>query len=187
MLIYAAIGAFGLLFLLMMLFVGDLFGGDHDIHGGDVGGDHGDLGHEGGPGIFSARIMASFLTAFGVGGVVARYYELSHPAAAGCGVVTGVVMSGIVYQFAKILYSQQASSEVRMSRLIGKTAEVTIGIPQDGMGQVTLEYGGERTTQIARSSDGSVIPPGTAVVIKALRGDSMIVERADARAPGGSL
>ena len=30
MLIYAAIGAFGLLFLLVMLFVGELFGGDHD-------------------------------------------------------------------------------------------------------------------------------------------------------------
>ena len=93
MLIYAAIGTFGLLFLLVMLFVGDLFGGDHDIHGGDLGGDHGDVGHEGGPGIFSARIMASFLTAFGVGGIVARYYGLSHPAAAGCGVVTGAVIS----------------------------------------------------------------------------------------------
>ena len=186
MLIYAAIGAFGLLFLLVMLFVGDLFGGDHEVHVGDVGGDHGDLGHEAGPGIFSARIMASFLTAFGVGGIVARYYDLSHPAAAGCGVVSGVVMSGIVYQFAKILYSQQASSEVRMSSLIGKIAEVTVGIPQGGMGQVTLEYGGERTTQIARSTDGSAIPPGTAVVITALRGDSIIVERASARAPGGT-
>lgn len=185
MLIYAAIGAFGLLFLLVMLFVGDLFGGDHEVHVGDAGG-HGDFGHESGPGIFSARIMASFLTAFGVGGMVARYYGLPHPAAAGCGVVAGVVMSGIVYQFAKILYSQQASSEVRMSRLIGKAAEVTVGIPQGGMGQVTLEYGGERTTQIARSKDGSVIPPGTPVVVTALLGDSIIVERASARAPGGS-
>jgi membrane protein implicated in regulation of membrane protease activity len=177
MLIYAAIGAFGLVFLLVMLFVGDLFGGDHD---GDFGGDHGDIGHDGGPGFLSARIMSSFLTAFGVGGMVARYYGLSHPAASGCGVAAGLVMSTIVYQFAKILYSQQASSEVHMSSLIGRTAEVTIGIPQGGMGQVTLEYGGERTTQIARSSDGSLIPPGTAVVITALRGDSIIVERAKA-------
>jgi len=182
MLIYAAIGSVGLIFLLAMLFVGDLFGGDHEIHVGD----HGDFGHEGGPGIFSARIMASFLTAFGVGGVIARYYALSHPAAAGCGVVSGVVMSGLVYQFARILYSQQASSEVQMSRLVGRTGEVTVGIPQGGMGQVTLEYGGERTTQIARSTDGGAITPGTEVVIKALRGDSIIVERAGPRAPEGS-
>jgi membrane protein implicated in regulation of membrane protease activity len=185
MFIYAAIGAFGFLFLLVMLFVGELFGGDHEIHVGDVGADHGDFTHEGGPSIFSARIMASFLTAFGVGGVVARYYNLPHPAAAGCGVVTGMVMSGLVYQFAKILYSQQASSEVRMVGLIGKSAEVTVGIPRGGMGQVTLEYGGERTTQIARSKDGGAIPPGTVVAVTALLGDSIIVERVGAQAPGG--
>ena len=186
MFIYAAIGAFGFLFLVLMLFVGEVFGGDHEIHAGDVGADHGDFGHEGGPSIFSARIMASFLTAFGVGGVIARYYDLPHPAAAGCGVVTGVVMSGIVYQFAKVLYSQQASSEVRMVRLIGKTAEVTVGIPHGGMGQVTLEDGGERTMQIARSKDGSAIPPGSAVVVTALLGDSIVVEQVGAKVPEGS-
>jgi len=186
MLIYAAIGAFGFLFLLVMLFVGELFGGDHDVHVGDIGTDHADFGHESGPSIFSARIMASFLTAFGVGGVVARYYGLPHPAAAGCGTVAGAVMSGVVYQFAKILYSQQASSEVRMAALVGRMGEVTVGIPQGGMGQVTLEYGGERTTQIARSKDGVAIPPGTAVTVTAILGDSIIVERVPAPAPEGS-
>ena len=186
MFIYAAIGAFGFLFLIVMLFVGEIFGGDHEIHVGDVGADHGDFGHEGGPSIFSARIMASFLTAFGVGGVVARYYGLSHPAAAGCGVVAGIVMSGLVYQFAKILYSQQASSDIHMAGLVGKSAEVTVGIPRGGMGQVTLEYGGERTTQIARSKDGGPIAPGTAVVVTALLGDSIIVERVGAQTRGGA-
>jgi membrane protein implicated in regulation of membrane protease activity len=185
MFIYAAIGAFGFLFLVVMLFVGEVFGGDHDIHVGDVGADHGDVGHEGGPSIFSARVMASFLTAFGVGGVVARYYGLSHPASAGIGVVAGLVMSGLVYQFAKILYSQQASSEVHMAGLVGKSAEVTVGIPRGGMGQVTLEYGGERTTQIARSSGGEAIPPGTVVVVKAVLGDSIVVERTGAAVQGG--
>jgi len=186
MFIYAAIGAFGFLFLVVMLFVGEFFGGDHEIHAGDVGADHGEVGHEGGPSIFSARIMASFLTAFGVGGVVARYYGLSHPLAAGCGVVAGIVMSGLVYQFAKILYTQQASSEVHMAALIGRTAEVTVGIPRGGLGQVTLEYGGERTTQIARAKGDGAIPPGTVVVVTALLGDSIIVERAAERAPGGA-
>src|SRR5688572_2277713 len=117
MLIYAAIGAFGFLFLLIMLFVGELFGGDHDH---DMGGGH-DVAHDGdagGPSIFSARIMASFLTAFGVGGAVGRFYGFGHPAASGMGVVAGIVMAGAVFQFAKILYSQQASSEVRMAGLV---------------------------------------------------------------------
>ena len=81
MLVYGAIGIFGFLVLLVMLLVGEITGGDHDAGGHDVAGEHGDTDHGGGPSVLSARIMASFLTAFGVGGVVARYYDLSHPAA----------------------------------------------------------------------------------------------------------
>jgi membrane protein implicated in regulation of membrane protease activity len=73
-----------------------------------------------------------------------------------------------------------------MAGLVGKTAEVTVGIPRGGMGQVTLEYGGERTTQIARATDAGEIPPGTVVVVTALLGDSIIVERLSARSPGGA-
>ena len=82
MLIYAGIASVGFLFLLVMLFVGDLFGADHDLVGHDVAGDFG------GPSVFSSRIMAAFVTAFGVGGVVARYYDLSHPAASGVGIAS---------------------------------------------------------------------------------------------------
>jgi membrane protein implicated in regulation of membrane protease activity len=184
MLIYAAIGLVGFLFLLVMLFAGE-FGGDHDNAGHDVSVDHGDAGH-GGPGIFSARIMASFLTAFGVGGIVGRYYGLSHPASSGLGVVCGIVMSAIVYQFAKLLYSQQASSEVRMASLVGKSAEVTVAIAQGGLGQVSLTVGGERSEHIARSADGHAISRGTAVVITGLRGESLVVAPVSTQAPGGS-
>jgi membrane protein implicated in regulation of membrane protease activity len=184
--IYAAIGAFGLLFLLIMLFVGEIFGGDHEVHFDHDGSvEHGDVSEGGGPSIFSARIMASFLTAFGVGGVVARYYDLPHPAASGVGIVAGIVMATLVYQFARILYGQQASSEVRMTSLVGQAAEVSVGIPAGGVGQVSLAFGGERTMQIARSSDGSPIPTGTEVKITGLRGDSVVVERMPGHPGGG--
>src|SRR5437016_1759305 len=98
MIIYGIIAATGFLFLLIMLFVGELFGGDHEIGAHDVGG-HLDSDHSGGPSILSARIMASFITSFGVGGVVGRYYHLTHPASSGVGVVTGLALSSIVYQF----------------------------------------------------------------------------------------
>jgi membrane protein implicated in regulation of membrane protease activity len=116
------------------------------------------------------------LTAFGVGGVIARYYNLSHPVSTGIGVVSGVILASVVYQFARLLYSQQASSEVRMASLVGQTAEVTIGIPATGAGQVTVTVGGERSMHIARPADGHPIAPGTEVVITALRGDSVLVE-----------
>jgi membrane protein implicated in regulation of membrane protease activity len=184
MLIYAGIAVFGFLFLVVMLFVGEVFGADHDVGGHDVHFEHGDVG--GGPSIFSARIMASFITAFGVGGVVARYYGLSHPAASGVGIVTGIVLAGVVYQFAKILYSQQASSEVRMPALIGRNAEVSVAIPNGGVGQVTVSFGGERSEHLARSEDGRAVARGALVVIRGLGGDSVVVAPAGSATKGGS-
>jgi membrane protein implicated in regulation of membrane protease activity len=185
MLIYAAIGSFGFLFLLVMLFLGEIGGGDHEISAHDLSLGHADADH-GGPSVFSARIMASFLTAFGVGGVVARYYHLSHPASSAVGVVAGVVMAGIVYQFARILYSQQASSQIPMARLVGRSAEVSVAIPQGGVGQVMLAFGGERSDHIARSADGEAVPRGAEVVVTGLRGDSVVVTPAASQKPGGA-
>ena len=186
MLIYAALAVFGFLFLLIMLFAGEFFGGDHEVSAHDVSVEHGDAGQGGGPSVFSARIMAAFLAAFGVGGVVARYYDLPHPAASGIGIVSGVAMSSIVYQFAKLLYSQQASSEVRTIGLVGRSAEVSVAIPEGGVGQVTLIFGGERTEQIARSADGRALSRGVEVLITGLRGDSVVVAPSGTAVPGGS-
>jgi membrane protein implicated in regulation of membrane protease activity len=174
MLFYAAIGAVGFVLLTIMLVAGDVFGGDHDVAGHELVGDHLDAGH-GGPGIFSVRIMAAFITAFGVGGLVGRYYELSHPAASGVGVLCGVAMATVVYQFARLLHSQQASSEVRMATLVGKTAEVSVAIPAGGLGQVTLTVGGERSEHLARAAGSQPLPRGTEVVVTALRGDGLVV------------
>ena len=184
MLIYAAIGAVGFIFLTVMLVVGDLFGGDHDAAGHEIGVDAVDAEH-GGPGIFSVRIMAAFLTAFGVGGVVGRYYNLSHPAASGLGVLFGFVMATVVFQFAKLLHSQQASSEIKMSSLVGKTAEVSVGIPAGGVGQVTLSVGGERSEHIARAAGPEALPRGSEVVITGLRGDGLVVAPPSRAATGG--
>jgi hypothetical protein len=162
----------GIILLLSMLLIGELFGGDHEISH-DVAAGHDVDG--GGPSIFSTRIISAFITAFGVGGVVGRYYNLSHPVSSGIGVACGVVMASVVYQFAKILYSQQASSEVRMTSLIGAQAEVSVAIPKDGLGQIVVHSGGERTEHIARSAGGAAIPRGSSVTITALGGDSVTV------------
>jgi membrane protein implicated in regulation of membrane protease activity len=170
MLIYAAIGAAGLVLLLFMLIVGEFFGGDAD-GGHEIA--HAD--HGGGPSALSARVMASFLTAFGVGGVVARYYELPHPAASGIGVVSGIAMASVVYQFAKLLYSQQASTDLSMNRLVGTSAVVSVAIPPNGVGQVSVHAAGEVSEHLARSATGASVARGTTVVITGLGGDSVLV------------
>jgi len=186
MIVYGAIAAAGFLFLLLMLFVGELFGGDHDVGAHDFAAGHLDADHGGGPSILSARVMASFITAFGVGGIVGRYYHLSHPAASGVGVITGVVLSSLVYQFARFLYSQQASSEVRMSSLVGQPAEVSIAIPAGGVGQVSIAFSGERSEHVARTADGQPLSRGADVVITGVRGDGVVVAAADSVHRGGS-
>jgi membrane protein implicated in regulation of membrane protease activity len=184
MLVYGAISLFGVVLLLSMLLLGELFGGDHELSHEMVAGH--DVDHAGGPSIFSTRIIAAFLTAFGVGGVVGRYYGLSHPAASGIGVIFGVVMSSAVYQFAKVLYSQQASSELHMSGLVGAPAEVSVAIPAGGVGQIVVRVSGERTEHVARAADGQPIARGAAVVIASIGGDAVTVRPAAARSAGGS-
>jgi membrane protein implicated in regulation of membrane protease activity len=184
MLVYGAIAAFGVLMLLSMLLLGELFGGDHEVTAHDVA--IGDSDHAGGTSIFSTRIMAAFLTAFGVGGVVARYYGLSHPAASGVGTLVGVLMSAAVYQFAKLLYSQQASSELHMTGLVGTAAQVSVAIPAGGIGQVAVSAQGQSSEHIARSVDGRAVARGADVVVTGIRGDAVIVTPASSQASGGS-
>jgi membrane protein implicated in regulation of membrane protease activity len=186
MIVYGTIAAVGFLFLLVMLFVGEFFGGDHELGAHDLSVEHGGADHGGGPSIFSARIMAAFITAFGVGGVVARYYQLPHPASSGVGVVTGLVLSTIVYQFARFLFSQQASSDVRMSSLVGHSAEVSVAIPAGGLGQISITFAGARSEHVARSADGQPLTRGAEVVITGLRGDAVIVATPDSVPRGGS-
>ena len=51
--------------------------------------------------------------------------------------MAGGLLSGtIIYLFASFLFSQQASSEIRVSDLAGSIAQVSVGIPRAGEGRV---------------------------------------------------
>ena len=130
--------------------------------------------------------MAAFLTAFGVGGVVARYYQLSHPAASGIGVVAGIAMASIVYQFAKLLYSQQASTDLTMNRLVGHLGGGLGGHSGERRRtSVRPAPAGEVSEHLARSAGGGPVARGTTVVITGLGGDSVTVTPGESHAAGG--
>ena len=82
-------------------------------------------------------------------------------------------MSALVYQFAKVLYSQQASSELRMSSLVGTTAQVSVAI---AAGRRRSDRGqcGRRELRAHRAlgADGQAIARGTVVVVIAVRGEA---------------
>jgi len=173
--VFLAIAAVGFTVLLVSLVFGELFehiGFDHDVDQG--------LGH-GGPGFFSARVMSVFITTFGGAGAIATYYGLAPLPASGIGFGAGFVFAWIIFAFARFLYGQQATSEVRSADLVGRHARVTVGIPAGGVGQVRCQLGEELVDKIARTSGPLAIPENSAVVIADVLGEVVIVEPASAK------
>lgn len=176
--VFLALAAAGFTVLLVSLVFGEVFdhiGFDHDIG-------H-DLGH-GGPGFFSARVMSVFITTFGGAGALATYYGLSPLPASLAGFVTGIFFASIIYAFARFLYGQQATSEVRGSELAGRHGRVTVAIPAGGVGQIRCQVGEELVDKIARSSDDLAIRENASITIVEVLGEMVVVS---ASAPGGSV
>jgi membrane protein implicated in regulation of membrane protease activity len=167
--VFLAIAAVGFLFLMISLVFGELFG--HF----DASFDH-DLDH-GGPGLFSSRVMSVFVTAFGGFGAVATYYGMSTLPASGIGFASGLVFGGAIFTFARFLYGQQATSEVRTVDLVGQVARVVVPIPAGGLGQVRCKMGEELVDKIARAGDGRAIPENTPVRIEEVLGETVVVTK----------
>lgn len=167
--IFLAIAAVGFAVLLVSALFGEAF--SHF----DVGLDH-DLEH-GGPGFFSTRVLSVFVTAFGGFGAIASYYGLSPLPASGVGFASGVVFASAIYAFARFLYGQQASSEVRSADLVGRSGRITVTIPPGGLGQVRCRLGEELVDKIARARDGQPIVENTLVSIEEVLGETVIVKK----------
>lgn len=178
--IFLAIAAIGFLFLVLSFAFGELFGhGDFGGHDADVHGDvHGDLHGDHGVSFFSTRVLSVFITAFGGFGGIGVHLGYRIEIATGLGLVGGIVFGTLIYLFASFLYSQQASSDVRVGELVGRTAEVTVAIPPNGLGQVRCSLGESIVEKIARAHDGDAIPANTVVKIDSIVGETVLVRRA---------
>ena len=164
--VFIAIAAFGLVFLVVSLLFGELL---NDLgFGGDGGGPD---GH----GFIDTRSVAVFLTAFGGFGAIAVRSGLGVVPSALLGLASGLVLGGAVALFGRFLYSQQSTSSVSGSQLVGRTAQVTVTIPAGGVGQVSCRIGEERVEKIARAREGEELKSGALVLIEEFTGDSVIV------------
>jgi membrane protein implicated in regulation of membrane protease activity len=165
--VFLAVCAVGFLFLILALVFGglfDFFDTDHDFE-------------TGGPGVFSSRVMAVFVTAFGGFGAVATYYGLAPVPASLVGFGSGLVFGGAIYALARVLYNQQASTDVRAADLVGAIGRVVIGIPPGGVGQIRVRLGEELMDKIARTRDGMAIAENTSVQIEEVLGETVIVKK----------
>ena len=167
--VFLAIAGVGFVFLLLSLIFGEIF----DHLGGGL--DH-DMDH-GGPGFFSTRTLSAFITAFGAVGAIGIHYGLPPILASIAGIVMGFAMASLVYVFARFLYGQQATSEMRSQDLVGLIGRVVVTIPAGGIGQVRCRLGEELVDKIARARDPESIPENTAVRVEEVLGETVIVKK----------
>lgn len=181
-LFYAVCLVGGLLFTLVSAMVGHFFDADHSH--GDVGtGGHAEAGfdHSGIPGIsfFSPLVLSCFVTAFGGLGILLSGIEatssvwISAPVAlAGAGLISVFVL----WLFNTVFSKSQASSEARISSVVGQTASLITPIPENGVGEIAYVQASTRYTAPARSEKGAAIPIGQPVRITRVVGTQFFVE-----------
>ncbi len=165
--VFLGIAGVGFLFLLVSLVFGEAF--EHMGVDADHGFDHG------GPSFLSARGISVFVTTFGCIGAAGVSYGLSTAAASGAGFGGGLFFASLLFLFAKFLYGQQASTDVKVTDVVGQIARVIVAIPAGGVGQVRCRVGEELVDKIARSRSGNAIGENCSVRIEEVVGEVVIV------------
>ncbi len=173
----------GFLFLVLLALMGHFF--DSGGHG-DVGsGGHAESGADGSDGsgvsAFSPMIIAAFATGFGAFGYLlslvpaTKSPALSAPlAAVGAFAFASAVVAGLRMVFRKT----QSSSESTIASVVGITATLGTGIPENGVGEIVYVQGGSRYTAPARTEDGKAIPTGAPVIVTRIVGTQFFVKSA---------
>ncbi len=175
---------------------GDVGHGGVDAGGGDVDAGAGDIGHDvthdtgqivdatderrRAFSAFSPTIVSSFMTGFGVVGLVLqRGYQWDQGSllpAAGGGLVFAYVLMAV---FNKLAAAASGSSHAMVRELIGAQAEVTTPIGADAPGEIAFVVKGSRFSRSALSADGQAIGRGQKVTIEAIEGNKTYVLKTD--------
>jgi hypothetical protein len=115
----------------------------------------------------SPNVIATFLTCFGAGGMIAVW-------AFGYGVFrsllvavpSGFAFAAIFFYALKMLFSvTQASSEAVVADLVGESGMTTVAIAENGTGEIAYHWLGTRYSAPAKAVDSKPIPLGQKVII----------------------
>lgn len=156
----------------------DMGGAHVDIGGGHVDGAHGPMDGSVHFSPLSPVSLALFVTTFGGIGLLLKKSGMTPmvqiPVAAASGIVAGGLIS---YLFYKIMQMTQGSSHAREGEEIGVEAEVTVPIPNDGLGEIAYVVRGTRFTNPARTVDGKELPARVVVKIVKQVGNTYLVQK----------
>src|SRR5438093_4741101 len=151
-LIYFLCFAVGLGYAVFVGLSGHFFGGD----GIDA---HMEIGMDLPVSPLSPTVVATFLTGFGGGGLLAHnYFLLSLGKGVLIALLTGILLSGGTFGILTLLFrSTQAGSEFSFQEMVGTVVQVITPIPENGTGEIALVAKGTRINSAARSVDGKAI------------------------------
>ena len=163
--IYFLCFAIGLGYAILTGISGHLFGG-HDVDA------HMDVGMDLPISPLSPTVIATFLTGFGGGGMLAHsYFQLSTGKSVGIAIATGILLSGGTFAMLTLLFrNTQAGSEFALQDLAGRAVQVITAIPEGGTGEIAVIIKGTRVNGPARSHDGRAIPKNAPVTIERVVG-----------------
>jgi hypothetical protein len=170
--LYIGLLAAGVVYALIAGALGWLGDVGHGFHLDAAG--HADVSH---PHPLSGTVVATFVTGFGGGGVVAHYVlHWGLLAGLGLALASGLVLATAAFLLMDWLFAQtQAGSEFASDLLVGREAEVITTIPADGTGEISYLVKGQRGFGPARTADGSAVPRGRPVVIERVVGSTHVV------------
>ncbi|PTX96407.1 hypothetical protein [Opitutus sp. ER46] len=184
-LFYAVCLVVGLLFTLISAVAGHVFGGGHDVAGGqDIGtGGHAEAGFDdaGIPGIsfFSPVVLASFITAFGGFGILFTDIPATSDVwlSAPLSIVGALLVAlGVLALFNAIFRRTQSSSESHIASVVGLPASLMSPIPENGVGEIAYVQASTRYTAPARAEKGVALAMGQTVRITRVVGTQFFVE-----------
>lgn len=159
--------AIGLGYAVIVGLAGHLFGG------GDVHDIHMDVGTDLPISPLSPTVVATFLTGFGGGGLLANsYFQLSVGKGVLVALLTGILLSCGTFGVLTLLFrNTQAGSEYSTNEMVGRVVQIITPIPENGTGEVAIVAKGTRVIGPARSEDGKAVARNTAVVVTRVVGN----------------
>ncbi|MBI5134298.1 MAG: hypothetical protein HZA81_02855 [Candidatus Taylorbacteria bacterium] len=171
--VFISIGLLGFIYLAVSALFGGLGhdgDGGHDASAGD--------GHDGDTtvSIFSFKVIAIFLVGFGGIGAIMSHNGFSSAASVSGGLCSGVVFGLVGWSMLRAMYRQQSNSAIDTNNAVGQLGQVTVGIPQDGIGEVGVTVQGSYSTFSARTESGQPISFGRRVKVKSNAGGQLVVE-----------
>lgn len=169
MLLYFIFALVGTLFLVVSIIFGEVL----EIF---------DLDWDDGVHPLSGKVVAVGLTAFGATGMITQYYGWDAPISAITAGLAAALAGALIWWMLSALYKGSASTDVSIGSLIGRQAQVTVGISAASVGEILVPAADSTRHILARSKDGQAIAAGSSVRIVQSLGNVVLVERLDSAA-----